>query len=133
MCKTIELRDHFAGLAMQGLNGNTEVLKALKNHEPAAAIAKLAYEMADAMMKARQPEIRVEIKVTDSRGPAYDGIGLTAVEYAQGWRNVSSPVCPVSLDDRVKVKLKNGAVAGWQSALMIDWTQVDSYLAEQKA
>ena len=43
-----DLRDHFAGLAMQGYIVGTEAPKC-------AHIASVAYEMSDAMLKARKP------------------------------------------------------------------------------
>ena len=48
------LRDYFAGKVLAGIWTNSELLKTLKRGQESEAIAMAAYEMADAMLKARQ-------------------------------------------------------------------------------
>lgn len=46
--RVAELRDHFAGLAMQGSCACPD------NNAPPSVVARWAYEMADAMLRARE-------------------------------------------------------------------------------
>lgn len=48
------LRDYFAAKVLAGIWTNSELLKTLKLGQEAEAIATAAYEMADAMLKAKQ-------------------------------------------------------------------------------
>ena len=48
------LRDYFAAKVLAGIWTNSELLKTLKRGQESEAIAMAAYEMADAMLKARQ-------------------------------------------------------------------------------
>ena len=47
------LRDYFAAKVLAGIWTNSELLKTLKRGQESEAIAMAAYEMADAMLKAR--------------------------------------------------------------------------------
>ena len=47
------LRDYFAAKVLAGIWTNSELLKTLKRGQESEAIAMTAYEMADAMLKAR--------------------------------------------------------------------------------
>jgi hypothetical protein len=49
------LRDYFAAKVMEGIWTNSEILATLKRGQESKEIAMLAYEQADAMLKARQP------------------------------------------------------------------------------
>ena len=54
----MNLRDHFAGLAMQGfLSGHIAHHGHEENHWPYDALASEAYDMADAMLRARSKEL----------------------------------------------------------------------------
>lgn len=48
------LRDYFAAKVLAGIWTNSELLQTLKRGQESEAIAMAAYEMADAMLKARQ-------------------------------------------------------------------------------
>lgn len=52
----LTLRDHFAGLAMQGLlSADTEIINALvEKTKGSGSVSELSYYMADAMLKARE-------------------------------------------------------------------------------
>ena len=47
------LRDYFAAKVLAGIWTNSELLKTLKRGQESEAISMAAYEMADAMLKAR--------------------------------------------------------------------------------
>lgn len=49
----MELRDYFAGLAMQSLVSNNTFTPVGKNHH--RSVAKLSYRIADEMMEVRKP------------------------------------------------------------------------------
>ena len=51
--KGMTLRDYFAAKVLAGIWTNSELLKTLKRGQESEAIAMAAYEMADAMLKAR--------------------------------------------------------------------------------
>ena len=48
------LRDYFAAKVLAGIWTNSELLKTLEGVQESEAIAMVAYEQADAMLKARQ-------------------------------------------------------------------------------
>lgn len=50
----ITLRDYLAARAIAGLLSNPAVLAATKSDSPSSELAKSAYDIADAMLKARQ-------------------------------------------------------------------------------
>ncbi len=50
----LTLRDYFAAKVMEGIWTNSEILATLKRGQESEEIAMLAYEQADAMLKARQ-------------------------------------------------------------------------------
>lgn len=50
----MSLRDYFAAKVMAGMWTNSELLKTLKRGQETEEIAMVAYEQADAMLKARQ-------------------------------------------------------------------------------
>jgi hypothetical protein len=57
--KGLTMRDHFAGLAMQGMNANPELMEfvtsgQIKDGSAFDRMAKKAYEQADAMLRARE-------------------------------------------------------------------------------
>jgi len=52
----MDLRDYFSGLAMQGLLQHIDV----RNQISQRFVAEISYEMADAMMKAREQHDRME-------------------------------------------------------------------------
>lgn len=47
------LRDYFAAKAMQAMYGNNLHLKALGSHDVAEKVARISYEIADAMLAER--------------------------------------------------------------------------------
>lgn len=56
MATDLTMRDHFAGLAMQGMRANPDYMgKALRGNRPTPSgnIADWAYQQADAMLEAR--------------------------------------------------------------------------------
>lgn len=52
--QTIELRDYFAAKAMLGMWSNDKFMEALPSGTEAQSVAAMSYEMADAMLKARE-------------------------------------------------------------------------------
>jgi hypothetical protein len=50
----MSLRDYFAAKAMQGIWTNTDLLAQLPPGGASKAVARMAYEMADAMIEARE-------------------------------------------------------------------------------
>ena len=95
----IELRDYFAAKAMQGLYANPDY-----TDHTAAVCAKWAYEMADAMLAAREAG-KLEKKADD------------------GWIQWNGGECPVDPGTRVCVKLRVGRYMDADS-LVYRWDHV---------